>query len=846
MKTLKLNDSLYWTGVLDPDLRTFDIIMHTEFGTTYNSYILKGSEKTALFETAKEKFWEDYQSSLTDLGVAESIDYIVMNHTEPDHAGSIARVLAMNPRAVVVGTGTAISFLKEITNQEFSSIAVQDGDTLSLGDKTLQFFVLPNLHWPDTMYSYIVEDRVLITCDSFGSHYSHEGILRSTVTDEEGYTRATKYYFDNILGPFINPYLIDALKKVDTLDVDMICPGHGPVLDQTDDIMKKYKDWCGITDGSAFREADRKVVVMPYVSAYGYTGLLAEKIAEGIRDSGDIEVRMYDMVTEDPAKVQAELAAADGILLGTPTIVGEALAPIWQLTLGMFPPTHKGKLASAFGSYGWSGEGVPHILERLRQLNMNVLDGLRVRLRPSESQLIDAYDFGYNFGSRLLKIDDPSHQLAAVNGKMMVKCMVCGAVFDASLESCPVCGVGPENFIPVPSTETSFRKNTDENFLILGGGPGAYNAAKAIRERNTAAGIIIITDEEYLPYNRPMLTKALLSDFSDNTLAIEKQAWYDENRVNVVYGTKIESIDPVAKSVKTNNGDFSYNKLIYALGARCFVVPIKGADLPHVVTIRNIADTDKVKAILPETSNIVCIGGGVMGLEGAWELKKGGYDVTVLETAPGLLPKQLDDPASAMLEDIVTSSGINVVTGAKITEITEKEVRLEDGRSFPAQLVIMSTGMRPNVAVAETAGVKVENFVVVDQNMKTSVEDIYACGDCTIFNGAPQAFWAQAAETGRIAGANAAGEELGYKALGASLSINAFNTSIFSLGTNGKDPDKTFRTVEFRDNERKTYEKYYFYHNQIAGVILIGDTSKMIEMTEAIDKKLTFKEVMEK
>lgn len=846
MKTLKLNDSLYWTGVLDPDLRTFDIIMHTEFGTTYNSYILKGSEKTALFETAKEKFWDEYRASLEDLGVAESIDYIIMDHTEPDHAGSIARVLAMNPKAVVVGTGTAISFLREITNQEFSSIAVQDGDTLSLGDKTLQFFVLPNLHWPDTMYSYIVEDKILVTCDSFGSHYSHEGILRSTVTDEEGYTRATKYYFDNILGPFIKPYLLNALEKVDSLDVDMICPGHGPVLDETDDIMKKYRDWCGITDGSAFSRPERKVVVMPYVSAYGYTGLLAEKIAEGIRDSGDIDLRMYDMVTEDPAKVQAELAVADGILLGTPTIVGEALAPIWQLTLGMFPPTHKGRLASAFGSYGWSGEGVPHILERLKQLNMNVLDGLRVRFRPSEAQLIDAYDFGFNFGSTLLKNDDPSHQLAAVNGKLLVKCMVCGAVFDAALESCPVCGVGPENFVPVESTETSFRKNTEEIFLILGGGPGAYNAAKAIRERNETAGITIITDEEYLPYNRPMLTKALLSDFSDHTLAIEKPDWYEENRVNVVYGTRIESIDPAEKSVKTEKGSFVYDKLIYALGARCFVVPIKGSDLPHVVTIRNIADTDKVKSILPDTSNIVCIGGGVMGLEGAWELKKGGYDVTVLETAPGLLPKQLDDPASAMLEEIVTNSGIRVVTGAKIVEITEKEVLLEDGRSFPAQLVIMSTGMRPNVAVAETAGIQVENFVVVDKNMKTSEKDIYSCGDCTIFNGAPQSFWAQAAETGRIAGANAAGEELSYKALGASLSINAFNTSIFSLGTNGKDPDKKFRTVEFRDNERKTYEKYYFYHNRIAGVILIGDTSRMIEMTEAIDKGLTFSEVMGK
>ena len=236
-----------------------------------------------------------------------------------------------------------------------------------------------------------------------------------------------------------------------------------------------------------------------------------------------------------------------------------------------------------------------------------------------------------------------------------------------------------------------------------------------------------------------------------------------------------------------------------------------------------------------------------MGLEGAWELKKGGYDVTVLETAPGLLPKQLDDPASAMLEDIVTSSGINVVTGASITEITDKEVILADGRTFPAELVIMSTGMRPNTAIAQEAGIEVGNFVKVDLNMRTSERFVYACGDCTEVNGAPQAFWAQAAETGRIAGANAAGEEeLEYDPLGASLAINAFNTSIFALGTNGKDPDRKFRTVEFRDDQRRSYEKYYFFNNRIAGIILIGDTSKMVEMTEAFDKQLTFGEIMNK
>lgn len=201
----KLNDSLYWTGVLDKDLRVFDIIMYTEFGTTYNSYVLKGSEKTALFESAKAKFFDDYLETLTQITPIEDIEYIIVDHTEPDHAGSVEKLLEINPTIKVVGSATAITFLQHIVNRDFYSVVVDDGDTLSLGDKTIRFYSVPSLHWPDTIYSYIEEDGVLVTCDSFGSHYAHDGILRSTVTDYEGYMRATKYYFDNILGPFKQP-----------------------------------------------------------------------------------------------------------------------------------------------------------------------------------------------------------------------------------------------------------------------------------------------------------------------------------------------------------------------------------------------------------------------------------------------------------------------------------------------------------------------------------------------------------------------------------------------------------------------------------------------------------------
>lgn len=347
MKALKLRDNFYWTGIVDDTLRVFDIIMYTEFGTSYNSYLMKAGDKTILFETAKAKFFDEYLETLKEITDVTKIDYLVVNHTEPDHAGSVEKLLELNPGLKIIATGCAIGFLKEIVNGEFTAIPVKDNQEMKIGDKTLRFMVVPNLHWPDTMYTYIEEEQVLVTCDSFGSHYGFHDVLVSKVTDHEGYMRATKYYFDCIIGPF-KPFMLKALARVRELDLSMICPGHGPVLDERlDFIMDTYEKWCTVINPNS-----KKTVIIPYVSAYGYTAQLAEKIAEGIKDSGDIDVRCYDMVTADQAKVLEELGFADGILFGTPTIVGEALKPIWDLTTSIFAGTHGGKLASAFGSYG--------------------------------------------------------------------------------------------------------------------------------------------------------------------------------------------------------------------------------------------------------------------------------------------------------------------------------------------------------------------------------------------------------------------------------------------------------------------------------------------------------------
>ena len=397
MDSLKLKENLYWVGIEDFDMRVFDIIMTTEYGSSFNSYILKGSEKTAIFETEKTKFFTDYLREIEQVIPVEEIDYIIMNHTEPDHADGIGELIKLNPDITVVGTAAAINNLKQIMNREdFKFRIVKNLETLSLGDITLEFHALPNLHWPDTMWTYAKEIKTLFPCDSFGSHFATKEVLRSLVTDEEGYWKATKYYFDCILGPFKNPFVTNGLKRLETLDVDMICTGHGPVLDShIDEIVAKYKEWCTVP------AKDHKTVVIPYVSAYGYTGMLADALAEGLKEAG-VEVKVYDMVEEkDAAKVIEEITAANGLLVGSPTIVGEALPPVADLLNGLHAALERGKPAAAFGSYGWSGEAVPNLTAKLTALKYNVQEGIRVKFRPSEADLAAAKEFGKNFAALL-------------------------------------------------------------------------------------------------------------------------------------------------------------------------------------------------------------------------------------------------------------------------------------------------------------------------------------------------------------------------------------------------------------------------------------------------------------
>ncbi|MEG1719535.1 MAG: FprA family A-type flavoprotein [Clostridia bacterium] len=397
MKETKATDNIWYVGIQDKDIRTFDIIMHTDYGTSYNSYILKDGDITVLFETNKLKFWDEYIANIKAVCDPQSINYIVLNHTEPDHSGCLAKLLELAPNAIVVGSNAAITFAKQIANADFTAKIVNDGDEICLATKTMQFIMTPMLHWPDTMFTYIKEDKALFTCDSFGCHYAGDNIFNDLISGD--FYDAYKYYFDNIIGPYKNPFMKNALKKIENLEIEFIGNGHGPVIRKNVQYyIDLYKKWCETP------KADEKKVVIAYVSAYGYTKSLAMAIANGICSYSDkISAEVVEIESSNKEEIKAKIAAADGFLLGSPTLVGDALPPVYEMLIGLNPIIHKGKFAGAFGSFGWSGEAVPNLISRLTQLKMNIpLDGLKVQLKPSKDDFETAKQYGSNFAKAIL------------------------------------------------------------------------------------------------------------------------------------------------------------------------------------------------------------------------------------------------------------------------------------------------------------------------------------------------------------------------------------------------------------------------------------------------------------
>lgn len=382
MGTLKLKENLYSVGVLNPGLRVFDIVMTSPYGTSYNSYLLTG-EKNALIETVHGDFWEEFRSNIESVLPLEELDYLIMDHNEPDHSGSVAKLLDLCPRLTILCTQAGKKHLQDITNRTLPCQVVKAGDTLDLGNRVLEFIPAPMLHWADSMFTWSPADQTLFSCDFLGAHYCEPTMLDTTVHYPKAWVEQAEHYYRCIFGPFA-PYVRAGLEKIDALSPapEMICTCHGPCLTtHIAGAMDLYRTW----SASVVRE--KKLAAVLYCSAYGCTGALAEAAAETLKARG-LEVEVRD-VTFTPLEESAALAnECDLLAVGAPTINRDAPKAIWDVLTSIDAVNSKGKPALAFGSYGWSGEGVEMLHTRLRQLKFSVGEsGTRCLFTPTEEDL---------------------------------------------------------------------------------------------------------------------------------------------------------------------------------------------------------------------------------------------------------------------------------------------------------------------------------------------------------------------------------------------------------------------------------------------------------------------------
>jgi flavorubredoxin len=394
-----LSPRAHWIGALDPQLRNFDIILKTANGTSYNAYVVRGSTGVAVVDTVKEEFAGDFFARLEQVADYSEITAIVLNHLEPDHTGALPELMARAPKARLYISYKAQMMLKALLKREnLDFTPVDSGDRIDLGDRSLEFLHTPYLHWPDTQCTYVREEQLLFSGDVFGCHYCDPRLFNDASGD---FRFSFEYYYAHIMRPFRN-FVLNALDLIEPLPLRMIAPAHGPILrDRPRAYVERYRE---LASPRLQREVARgeKTMLIFYISSYGNTARMAESIYAAARSVPGVRASLYDLEGGDVSTFADLLEEADALVLGSPTINGDAVKPIWDLLSSLTVIDVKGKLGAAFGSYGWSGEAVRMIEDRLRGLKLRVpVPGIRVKLIPTTEELDECHQFGRALGDEL-------------------------------------------------------------------------------------------------------------------------------------------------------------------------------------------------------------------------------------------------------------------------------------------------------------------------------------------------------------------------------------------------------------------------------------------------------------
>lgn len=382
-KTVEISPNVFWVGIEDWNRRVFDAFITLPYGTSYNSYLVVGQNKTVLIDSVNPGFEEVLLMKISQISPPEKIDYVIMNHAEPDHAGAIPEVMKVAKKAKLVATKLGVDMAETFFNVPSEKrIAVKEGDTLELGGKTLRFVEAPWLHWPETMFTFDVEDSVLFPCDFFGAHMASDKLY----ADEVGALMPpeAKRYYAEIMMPFAASAQ-EALTKVKALNPKMIAPSHGPVYRNSQPIIEAYEKW---TRGLL----ERKVIIV-YVSMWGSTQALERTITETIAAEG-VEAVPYNLTVADISHVLRDLVDASAVLIGTPTVLGGAHPLALYATELIASFGVRGKIAAIFGSFGWGGGAIRRIKARLEQGGFQVIDTLEIRGPPKQEHIEKAIALG--------------------------------------------------------------------------------------------------------------------------------------------------------------------------------------------------------------------------------------------------------------------------------------------------------------------------------------------------------------------------------------------------------------------------------------------------------------------
>ena len=371
MKPRKLKEGIYWVGAIDWDRRLFDDLIPLPDGTSYNAYLIQGSEKTALIDTVDPTMSHVLLSHLNQLSTGR-IDYVIANHAEQDHSGTLPQILERHPEAQVVSTSKCKEMLVDLLLvPEGRFLAVEDGATLSLGDRTLEFIHAPWVHWPETMLTYLREDKILFPCDFFGSHLATTDLY---ATDEGRVYEAAKRYYAEIMMPF-RKIIQKNLEKVQGYEIALIAPSHGPMYDRPEFILEAYNSWVF--------DAPRNIVVLPHISMHGTTREMVNYLVNSLVEKG-VTVKLFNLAVTDIGELAMALVDAATIVIGSPTVLTGAhpnVAYAAYLANALRP---KVKFVSVIGSYGWGGKMVKQLADTISNLKVEILDPVVIRGYPRD------------------------------------------------------------------------------------------------------------------------------------------------------------------------------------------------------------------------------------------------------------------------------------------------------------------------------------------------------------------------------------------------------------------------------------------------------------------------------